>query len=489
MKCMWEIPDMTVVVERGFCQRNMVSHLLVLSVLVGVVGFRVDADTAVKSKPTAAISYAVVTSDDTYADPDWKMVVDTLKEKHEAEVVTYSTSIDEVLSELKRVFPQYACLVAKPQETNRDFVRDAHRLSRKLDTDPYPDVIWGIITGYDVGDAIRIARHKPPLVARRLFTGTVGSPLNEYSEGMMFNELQARVMWEKSADGKIAQKSCPTDTTKMIVDAINDYKPDVLITSGHATERNWMIGYSYRNGYLRCKDGRLYGLDTQGSRYDIQSPNPKVHLAVGNCLIANIPDRQCMALALMRSAGVYQMIGYTVPTSYGYGGWGVKDYFSELQAGRFTLAEAHYANSLALIYELEKRGLNSDKSTRSGLRGDRDVVVLYGDPAWEAQMAPRELPWTQKLEVKNRLYTFTITANETADWDNRPVVELLPHRIRDIRLLEGDKYKPVIMDNFILVQMRDELLPMKGNRGDIAPVHGDFQKGQTFRIVFSAERI
>jgi zinc protease len=157
----------------------MASHLLVLSVLVGVVGFRVDADTAVKSKPTAAISYAVVTSDDTYADPDWKMVVDALKEKHGAEVVTYSTSIDEVLSELKRVFPQYACLVAKPQETNRDFVRDAHRLTRKLDTDPYPDVIWGIITGYDAGDALRIARHKPPLVARRLFTGTVGSPLNE----------------------------------------------------------------------------------------------------------------------------------------------------------------------------------------------------------------------------------------------------------------------------------------------------------------------
>ena len=167
----------------------------------------------------------------------------------------------------------------------------------------------------------------------------------------------------------------------------------------------------------------------------------------------------------------------------------MKDYFSELQAGRFTLAEAHYANSLALIYELEKRGLNSDKSTRPGLRGDRDVVVLYGDPAWEAQMARRELPWTQRLEVKNRLYTFTITANEIADWDNRPVVELLPHRIRDIRLLEGDKYKPVIMDNFILVQMRDELLPMKGNRGDLAPVRGDFQKGQAFRIVFSAERI
>jgi len=480
---------MTVVVEQGLWQRQIASQLLVLSVLVGVVGFRVDADTAVKPRPTAAVSYAVVTSADTYADPEWKMVVDALKKKHKAKVITYSTGIDEVLSELKRVFPQYACLVAKPQEANRDFVREAHRLSRKLDADPYPDVIWGIITGYDAGDALRIARHKRPLLARRLLTGTVGSPLNEYGEGMMFNELQAGVMWKKGADGGIAEESCPTDTTKMIVDALNEYEPDVFITSGHATERNWMIGYSYRSGYLRCKDGRLYGLDTEGRSYEIESPNPKVHLAVGNCLIANIPDRQCMALALMRSAGVYQMIGYTVPTSYGYGGWGVKDYFSELQAGRFTLAEAHYANSVALIYELEKRGLNSETSRRPGLRGDRDVVVLYGDPAWEAQMAPRELPWTQTLEVKDRLYTFTITADKTADWDNRPVIELLPHRIRGIRLLEGDEYKPVVMDNFILVQMRDELLPMKGNRGGRAPVRGDFQEGQTFRIVFSAERI
>lgn len=275
----------------------------------------------------------------------------------------------------------------------------------------------------------------------------------------------------------------------MIVDALNDYKPDVFITSGHATERDWMIGYGFRSGCLRCKDAQLYGLDTQKRRYDINSTNPKVHLAVGNCLIANIPDRQCMALALIRSAGVYQMIGYTIPTSNGYGGWGVKDYFSELQAGRFTLAEAHYVNNLALLYELEKRGLNSETTTRAGLRGDRDVVVLYGDPAWEARMPRRKLPWTQRLEVNDQVYSFTITANATSDWDNRPIVELLPHRIGDIRLVTGDEYKPVIMDNFILVQMQDELLPMKGNRGGPIPISGDFQKGQTFRIVFSAERL
>ena len=468
-----------------------VSHLSALGMLALALAFQVDVDGVENPQKASPAAYVVVASSGTYADPEWKPVVYALRDKHAAQVLIFSANPDEVLPELVRIFPRYTCFVAKPDEANRDFIRDAHRLTRRLDIDPYPDVIWGIITGYDAADALRIARHKEPLAARRLLTGTVGSPLDKYDEGMMFNELRANIMWQKKPDGIIERKSCATDTTKMIVDALNHYKPDVFITSGHATERNWTIGYSYSNGQFCCKDGQLYGLDTKGTRYDINSPNPKVHLAVGNCLIANIPDRQCMALALMHTAGIYQMIGYTVPTGYGYGGWGVKDYFSELQAGRFTLAQAHYVNNLALIYELEKRGLNEDKgrTVMRGLRGDRDVVVLYGDPAWEARMPGRKLPWTQKLDVRNDLYSFRITANENADWDNRPVVELLPHRIKNIELIEGHKYRPVIMDNFILVQMRDELLPMKGNRGEDITIRGDFKKDQTFSIVFRADKI
>ncbi len=474
---------MRVVSQRPSCRMNVALYLCVLGVLAGAVRATDN------SKQVKASCYVVVASEKTGAEADWKLVIDALVEKHQAKVVTYSKSLGEVLEKLARIFPRYTCFVAKPEETNRDFVGDAHRLARKLDTDPYTDVIWGIITGYDPADALRIARHKEPLTARRLLTGTVGSPLDQYDEGVMFNELQARVMWQKEPGGEVTKKPCPTDTTKMIANAFNNYQPHVFITSGHATERDWMIGYSYRNGFLRCKDGQLYGQDTKGARHNINSPNPKVHLAVGNCLIANIPDRNCMALALMHSGGVYQMVGYTIPTSYGYAGWGVKDYFSELQAGRFTLAQAHYVNNLALVYELEKRGQNTEKATRPGLRGDRDVVVLYGDPAWDARMARRKLPWTQKLTENKGLYTFTITANKTADWDNRPVIELLPHRIKNIKLIEGQEYNPVIMDNFVLVQMRDELAPMKGNRGGQIPIRGDFKKGQTFRIVFRADRI
>ena len=97
---------------------------------------------------------------------------------------------------------------------------------------------------------------------------------------------------------------------------------------------------------------------TQGNRYPIHSTHPKVWLAIGNCLIGHIPDRQCMALAMMHSVGVYQMVGYTMVT-----------------------------------------------------------------------------------------------------------------------------------DNFILVPLHQGLEPMKGNQGEVFPIQGDYQKRQTFTVVFATDRI
>ncbi len=439
---------------------------------------------------SAADPYVVVVSRSTRAEESWKPVVGALLEKYEGAVVLeYKDDVEEVLDGLKEHFPRHTCFVARPEEATRAFIARVHVLTRRLDADPYADTLWGIVTGYDAQDALRIASHAKPLAVRKALTGTVGSPLDGYEEGLMYNELKPNIKWEKKPGGPVRQGECPTDTTKLLVEALNEYRPDVFITSGHATERNWMIGFSYRNGSFRCRDGRLYGRDLQGGMHEVKSPNPKVHMAIGNCLIANIPDRNCMALALMRSAGIYQMVGYTVPTGYGWGGWGVKDYFSELQAGRFTLAEAHYVNQLSLIYELEKRGLNKEGRPGGGLRGDRDVVVLYGDPAWEARMTPRELPWKQELSRDGETYTFTVTATRRGDWDNRPVVHLLDARVKDIQILEGQEYQPVVADNFVLLPMNKGLLPMKGNRGEIIPLQGDFDKGDSFKVVFKAKPV
>ena len=431
--------------------------------------------------------YAIVVSKATHANPDWTPVVAALQEKHGGTIVEYETKLTESLPALQKEFPRYTCIVATPEEATRLFVATAHRMLRQLDNDPYPDTIWGIITGYEPADALRIAKHGTPLTVKRALTGTVGSPLDAYEEGLMFSELEAKAMWKKESEKPVVADSCPQDTTKLLVDSLNDYKPDVFITSGHATERNWQLGFSYRNGYFVCKNGQIYGLDSTKKTHKVSSPNPKVHLPIGNCLIAHVSDRECMALALMHSAGVHQMVGYTIPTGYGYGGWGVKDYFSELQAGRFSLAEAHHANQIALNHNIEALA-KTGKRIR-GLSGDRDTVVLYGDPAWEARMPKRQLPWTQTLTEKDGVYTFTVTANQRGDWDNRPVVHFLPQRLTDIKILSGSEHNPAIGDDFILIKFNSGIAPMKGNRGEKIPIQGDYEKGQTFSVTFSARTI
>ncbi len=69
-------------------------------------------------------------------------------------------------------------------------------------------------------------------------------------------------------------------------------------------------------------------------------------------------DEGSLACAWMHSAGVRQMLGYIVPTWYGYGGWGVHKYFTRLP-GWFSFAEAFYANMQALLFQLSTLNVDS----------------------------------------------------------------------------------------------------------------------------------
>ena len=450
--------------------------------------------------------YALLVSKATAGDPKWKEVVDVLAEKHHAEVIVYDASVAESLDRLQSVFPKYVCVVATATESTRQLVADVHCLTRRLDEDPYGDAIWGILTGYDAAGALRIAGHAPPLVIRRVVSGTEVE-LACCEEGTWYCELVQGRMVRKQPGQQPRQLKAPGDTTKALVDALSVYKAQMFVTSGHATERDWQIGYRYRNGQFRSKAGKLFGLDTRGERFPINSPNPKVYLPVGNCLMGHIDGPDAMALAFLGSAGVYQMIGYTFPTWYGYAGWGCLDYFLE-QPGRFTFAEAVFANHQALLHRLEtyfpeisrtemkpgqvprgpievpqaarQAGLSSHDAR--GLLFDRDVLAFYGDPAWVARMAPGPLAWEQSLQERDGVYTLEIKPNREertfqpintngSQRGGRPIVQLLPHRIKDARVTEGEELRPLITDNFILV-----------------PNPGKCDPKRRYRIVFQAVR-
>ena len=410
------------------------------------------------SLTSTADDYTVVVSKATYANKDWQSVVTALVKKHEAKVIEYDRDITGALGKLRGQFPSYTCFVATPKEATGTFVAQVHQLTRKLDDDPYTDTMWGILTGYNAGNALAIAQHAQPLTVRKVASGTEIA-LECVTEGLWYDELVKNKFVRKKPGRPAEELRGPDDTTEAFTKVLADYKPDLFITSGHATEGGWQIGFRYRNGFLKSKAGQMFGEDTRRNRFEIKSTNPKVYLPIGNCLMGNINGPDAMALAWMNDVSVMQMIGYTKPTWFGYQGWGVLDYYVE-QPGRYTLTEAFFANHHALIHRL-----HDSVTPRGDLRGlafDRDVVAYYGDPKWSAKLAPGKLAYSQKLTRKGNTYTLTNTPKQGdesfADVNNngsqrggRPIVAFLPNRVRTVQLLKGGDLSPVIADDFILV--------------------------------------
>jgi len=431
---------------------------------------------------TFGANYAIVVSQKTAENKNWARVVSALQKKHSAEILPYENSVKEALPALRASFPRYACFVATPQETTKDLVRAVHVLTRQLDDDPYTDLFWGILSGHDAENALAIAKTEKPLVIRNSLACTEIA-LERCEEGKWFCELRKGHGVEKKQKGEAKAIRLPQDTTALFVKELNEGKPDLFVTSGHATEKDLQLGYGYRNGVFRNKDdGALYGSDLSGKRHTVSSPNPKIYMPIGNCLMGHLRGPDSMAAAFMKSAGVRQMMGYVEVTWYGYMGWGCLDYFVE-QPGRYTFNQAFFANHHALIHRLETcfPGSNdTESSTRSirptplaqnlrlgrqdvkGLLFDRDIVAFYGDPAWQAKMADGKKNWRQTLTEEDKEYSFVITptagpesfmpVNENGvQRGHRPFVEFFDRRLGDVRIVSGSEYDPVITDTFVLV--------------------------------------
>ena len=350
-------------------------------------------------------------------------------------------------------------------------------------------------------DALRIAERSEPLVIHRGGSNT-GYDLKLFDAGFIVHNGREDEYTEKSAGGKPVMRHGAVDAGKPMVELFEKYKPQMFISSGHATWMDLQLGYPpHKRGQLRCKDGVLCGVDLEGHRYPLRSPEPKIYLAPGNCLMGLIRDKQSMAVAWLSSGGVDQMIGYVVSTWYGHGGGGTRRYFFS-EPGRYSLSDAFYFNNQAITYELETRfpktagidcnewdierdpsvlgrlaaklGYDHDEPGAKddlGLHWDHDTVAFYGDPAWEARLAPQPAKYTQQLSVAGDRYTFTLKANEDCQPD-RPPAAFLPKRVKDIKIIEGEAMKPLVTGKFIMV---------------MSP--GKLKKGETRRVVFTAKEI
>ncbi len=437
-------------------------------------------------------SYSIVSSATSAADPGWNAVIGELQKKYpEAKRIVWEKDVTEVLPELTRQHPRYVCFVSPPTEASLEFVRSVHRLTRKIDVDPFTDCRWGILTGFDAANALEIAAENKPLVIRHTLSGT--DLATERLDGAQtFSELEAGKRVVKATGEKAITVTGPVDSSWDIATALERPETALFITSGHATERGWQIGYRYPNGTWKSKGGALFAVDLKGKSRAIESPSPKVYLPVGNCLIGHIDGPDAMALAYLKSAGVRQMVGYTLPTWYGYQGWGLIDYFVE-QPGRYSLTDAYFANESALIHRLltyfpeiageesnspmgkiakaihvgeaaQSAGLTAQDA--EGLLFDRDVVAFYGDPAWQARLADGPLQWkeTWSQDASGGSLEITPMAGETSfapvntngsQRGSRPIVRFFEQRIDpgSVKITAGAELKPIITDDFLLVPL------------------------------------
>ncbi len=95
-----------------------------------------------------------------------------------------------------------------------------------------------------------------------------------------------------------------------------------------------------------------------------------------------------------------------------------------------------------------RKAILSDHDAR-GLLHDRDVVALYGDPAWSAKLVSGNLSYEQTLtEVASGVFAFEIKPflgeksfepvnrnGSQRGW--RPFVHFFPNRLEDIEIITG----------------------------------------------------
>jgi hypothetical protein len=442
-----------------------------------------------------ATDYAIVTSDAAQADPDWCAVLDSMTARYAAEVFVYEDSLFEVGSELADLMPRYVCFVVKPSDIysypfgGARFIWHLHQLMRELDDDPYSDALFGVVTGYDAEDALRIATEPESVRVRTVLSGTSCAWLDRTYQGVSSAENVYGLRWFKTPDGSIVEDSSgPEDRTEWLVDLLNSDTFDLFITSGHANYSEWQLHYpdAGLEGFLRSQNGQLYGDAHAGDTFNVSSGNPKIYFGVGNCRIGRVNSTSCMVLAWLHTGGACQFTGYTVDTWYGYGTGGIPYFFHKLK-DRFTWPEAYFLNYQCLVYD-ESHGTPGTDS--SGLAYDKNVVALYGDPALDIRLVPEpntEPLYDQNLEIvpgsgDRDTFRFTLTVNDscrpgfTGAWGDRHPMAFLPERIgaASVDILSHDGYDAVVTDNFVLFRVWEQDDPM------LAP-------GETRELVFTAK--
>lgn len=463
--------------------------------------------------PAAAAELVVAVPKATADDPAWKKVAQDYAKERKGELVVWDGAPEQLLPALKKHDPRYLTIIGKPEAFNAAFVRAVNRVTRTIDDDPWTDCQWGLVSGYTPKDAAHVLAKKAPLVIQRALTTT--GITNALVDSVLTISDGKKGEFTRKAQGKEpVQEMCdltqhPNGTVELFEKAWNDEKPQLLVTSAHATQFNlempWGLGLiashggqfrvvpaPKRNAFAKFLGGAMFVGDTQKlgawlveEKFSTlkPSPEPKVWLASGNCLIGDAAKTtDSMVLTAMSEAGVNQFVGYVVPTWFGRNGWGTTELWQK-QAGNTSLSEAFFLNNQKLLDETQRRfpeamGVTFDsddidsalKSKNSftegltklqkekgikleqdlmGLVHDRDVVAFWGDPMWNAgfDLSKNTAGLKQVWSKKDNKLTLTIESSKGYEGG---YAAWLPKRMRGAKL--GSEADAVLADDFLLVR-------------------------------------
>lgn len=454
-------------------------------------------------------SYAIAISAGTYADPAWKAVVDALIQKHGAstQVYTYQSSPAELKSPLSSKIPTYVAWIAKPQsESNQSNISAFSQMMRELDSDPYTDAIWSVVTGYTAADALRSVQDRVEIKTALWASGGSNddqrsSPYRRFQQGIGMNCDSYTQTSYSYADGTVLDDPSghpqgSTDRVPLIANwlsspsvqiAKNGHPTlsgpiDLVQTGGHGFERGWQAHYNDAGteGYITSTAGQLYAQAYDGRVLPIQSSTPKVYLATSNCLVANPNSMDNMVYAWFHSGRAVNMVGFMPLASAGddFMSWGVYDRFTKFN-GKFNLPEAFYYAQVGTSFEIQHptgHGYyvmgtqTASDGTKYGVDYFQDQAVVYGDPKADAYIysyGTSTHPYRETMNMAKNArgdsatFSYTVEAhnddlvgNQWFYYQLRPMA-FLPQRIEanSVQITSNPAGSAAITDNFVMWEM------------------------------------
>jgi hypothetical protein len=456
-------------------ERRYVMKYCKFTVIVGMmVGLAISSVEAVPFK------YAMVVKSSTLADPAWAEVIDTLQAKHGGEVFSYSNSIWETQADLSTYMPSHICFLAKVEDItsvgSEQYARDVHQLTRALDADLYGDAVWGILTGYNADDAMRIATTSSLPIGNILLKDAMGL-LNWVYQGMYFacHEYGLCAIKYPGVDTFEIHHDGPTDCTDTLVTLINTNTFDLVMPGGHGNHNAWQLHWPSAGleGFFKSSDGQVYGAPYSGSNINVNSTNPKVFFAPYNCYHGFIQNSGSFVPSWTHTGGVIGYWGNTISVATVY----MKGHgYIWAEQGLHTLAEAFYITNQALLFCMEN---NVPGTNYSEMLRERDVWAWYGEPSCDIRINPIKDPrFSREFIIDGDTVTYRVTATRDSVQlgvrAEQVLIDFLPFKADSIEILYHNAYNAVVTDNFALLHI--------WNQGD-----PPFDSAATREVVFIAK--